>query len=222
MRLFLVQLDLFLKLACLSIHPHARKPVCLRLCQDILERAFSVARQGGQHLKALSGRQRGHPFHDLLRGLGVHLATAARAMRRADTSKEHPQIVIDLGHSRHSRARVLAHGLLFNGDRRAQPPDKVHLGFFHLADELPGVGGERFDVATLSLRVQCVKGQRRLAAARHAGDHHQLEARQLNVDIPQVILFGAPDDNPVLVHTRDTPLRSSDTRNRRPKVNRLR
>jgi hypothetical protein len=78
----------------------------------------------------------------------------------------------------------------------------VHFWFFHLADELAGVGREGLDVAPLALRVQRVEGQRGLAAARDAGDHHQLKARQPDVDVLQVVFLGSTDQNLVIDHSR--------------------
>ena len=58
----------------------------------------------------------------------------------------------------------------------------------HLAEELPRVAGQRFNVAALTLGVDRVKRQGRFARAGQAGEHHQLVARNLDVDVFQVVL----------------------------------
>ncbi len=205
--LFLVQLDLFVHVPDLAVHPQARKAIGAGLGKDVLESAFAVAGQRGQHLKAHAGRQRRHPIHDLLRRLSVHPAATRRAVRRADAGKEHPQVIIDLCDRGHRRARVLAHRLLLDGNRRAEAADEVHFRFFHLGDELAGVGRERLDVAALALGVEGIEGQRRLATARDAGDHHQLEARKRHVNVLEVVFLGPTDENFVVVHGEPCTLR---------------
>ena len=57
--------------------------------------------------------------------------------------------------------------------------------------ELARVSGQRFDIAALAFRVQGVEGQRRLAGAGQAGNHDQLIARQIEIDILEVMRASA-------------------------------
>ena len=83
--------------------------------------------------------------------------------------------------------------LLLDGDRRREALDVIELRLLHLADELPGVGAEAFDVAPLAFGVDRVHGQRALArAARPAADGH-LVAGDLDVDALEIVLPGAAD-----------------------------
>ena len=68
---------------------------------------------------------------------------------------------------------------------------RVDVGLLHLLEELPGVGGERLDVAALALGVDGVEGERGLARAGQPGDDHQLVARDLDVDVLEVVLARA-------------------------------
>src|SRR5690606_11091475 len=95
-----------------------------------------------------------------------------------------------LGDGAHGGARVVRGRLLLDRDRRAQALDVVDVGFFHHAEELPGVRGQRLDVAALAFGVDRVERQRRLAGTGQAGDHDQLVARQLDVDVLQVVGTG--------------------------------
>ncbi len=171
------------------------------LLQQVIVGALAAAGHRSQHLEAGAGRQRGDLVDDLLGRLGVDRPAAVWAVGRADAGKEHAQVVIDLGDGAHRRAGVLADRLLLDGDGRAEAADEIDLGLFHLAEELAGVGGERLDVAALAFGVERVKGQAALAAARDAGDDHQLVARQGQVDVLEVMLLSAANDQLVLVHT---------------------
>src|SRR5262249_46329033 len=63
----------------------------------------------------------------------------------------------------------------------------------HHLQELPGVGGERLHVAALALGIDGVEGERRLARAGQPGEHHELVARDLDVDALEVVLARAAD-----------------------------
>ena len=78
-----------------------------------------------------------------------------------------------------------------------EPLDLVDVRLLHLAEELAGVGRERLDVAALALGVDGVEGQGGLAGAGQAGDDDQLVARDLDVDVLQVVLAGAANDDGV-------------------------
>src|SRR5207249_272533 len=69
----------------------------------------------------------------------------------------------------HRRARVRARRLLLDGDRGGQAADGVVEGLVHLPEELPRVRVEALDVAALTLRVEGVEGERRLARTRDPG-----------------------------------------------------
>ncbi len=69
----------------------------------------------------------------------------------------------------------------------------VEIGLLHLPEELAGVGGKGLDVAALALGIDGVEGERRLAGAGQPGDHHQLVARQGDVDVLQIVLARAAD-----------------------------
>ena len=118
---------------------------------------------------------------------------AARAVRLPDRGVEEPQVVVDLGDRPDRGARVLRGGLLLDRDRRREPLDGVDVRLLHLLEELPGVRGERLHVAALSLGEERVERQRRLARAGQPREHHQLVARQVEVDVLEIVLARAAD-----------------------------
>jgi hypothetical protein len=133
----------------------------------------------------------------LLHRLRPDLLAARRAVRHADGGEEQPQVVVDLGHRAHRRARILGHRFLLDRDRRRQAFDRVDVGLLDLRQELPGVGRERLDVAPLPLGEEGVEGERRLPRPRHAGDHHQPVPGDLEVEVLEVVLARAADDDAV-------------------------
>jgi hypothetical protein len=82
-------------------------------------------------------------------------------------------------------------GLLLDRDGRRQALDQVDVRLAHQLEELAGVGRQALDVAALALGVDRVERQRRLARARQAGDHHQLAARNVDVDALEIVLARA-------------------------------
>src|SRR5471032_200821 len=73
----------------------------------------------------------------------------------------------------------------------------IHIGFFHHRKELAGIRRQRFDVAALAFGVDRVERERGLARAGQAGNHDQTVARQLQIDIFQVVRAGAADADEV-------------------------
>ena len=140
----------------------------------------------------LEGHQ---PVDDLLQGLAGDLGAAVGAVRGADPRPEQAQVVVDLGHRADRRARVARGRLLVDRDRRREAVDRVDVRLLHQAEELARVGGERLDVAALPLGVDRVEGEARLARAGEPGDHDQRVAGQLDVDVLEVVLAGAGDDD---------------------------
>src|SRR5205823_5254328 len=77
---------------------------------------------------------------------------------------------------------------------------QVDVGLLHLLEELPGVGRERLDVPTLSLGVNRVEGQRRLARSGQAGNDDQPIPGDIDVDVLEVMDARAAYRYPVMAH----------------------
>ena len=84
-------------------------------------------------------------------------------------------------------------GPLFNGDGWRKPFDGFNIGLIHLTDKLPRIGRKRLHISPLAFGVNGVKGQGRFARARQAGEHHQLVARNRDVDVLEIVLARAAD-----------------------------
>ncbi len=132
---------------------------------------------------------------DLLERLPLDRLAAVVTVGVADPSPEQAEVIVDLRHGPHRRARVARCGLLVDRDRRREALDRVDVGLLHLAEELARVGGERLDVAALTLGVDRVEGEAGLARSREPGDDDQRVARDRQIDPLQVVRARSGDDD---------------------------
>ena len=109
------------------------------------------------------------------------------AKRCASAGEQKPQVVVNFRHRTDGGAWVVAGGLLFDGNGRAQALDHVHIGLVHQLQKLPCVGGQALHITALSFGIERVKRQTGLARATQSGDHHQLVAWNINVHVLQIV-----------------------------------
>ena len=95
----------------------------------------------------------------------------------ADAGVEEFQKLVYFGAGAHGGAWVVRVHLLFDGDGGREAGDAFHVGLVEAAHELPRVGTQALHIAALSLGVERVEGQRRLARPRQARDDHQFVFR---------------------------------------------
>ena len=157
------EVELVAEVVDLAVDPGPRVALAGQLLQETLVLALAAPHDRREHLEAGAVGQLEHAVDDLLRGLAGDDPAALRAVRDADAGVHQPQVVVDLGDGADRRPRVARRGLLVDRDRRRQTLDEVDVGLVHLPEELAGVRGQRFDVATLTLGVDRVERQRRLA-----------------------------------------------------------
>ena len=69
----------------------------------------------------------------------------------------------------------------------------IDVGLLHHLEELARIGAQGLDVTPLPLGIDGVEGEARLARARQAGDHRQRLARDIDVDILEIVLARAAD-----------------------------
>ena len=136
-----------------------------------------------------------HGLGDLLHRLTLDRPAAAVAVRAADAGEQQPEVVVYLRHGADGRPRVVGHPLLVDGDRRGEPFDVLDVGLVHAAEELAGIGRQRFDVPPLAFGVDGVEGERRLARPGRARDDDELVSRDRDVDVLEVVFACAFDDD---------------------------
>ena len=137
------------------------------------------------------------------RGVGVdafgvvaaHGLAAVPAVQSGGAREQQLQVIVELGHRADGGARGAHRIRLVDGDGRRNAVDAVHRGLVHAIEELARVRREGLDVAPLALGVQRVEHQRGLARARHARHHHEFLQRNLEVEVLQIVLTRAANDD---------------------------
>ncbi len=170
---------------------HTLEALALQLRQFLAIFALATAHHRCQQQQARAFGQGQDLVHHLRDGLAFDGKTGRRRMRHADAGEQQTQIIVDLGDRAHRRARILRGGLLLDGNGRGQALDQIDIGLAHQFQELAGVGRQRFDIAALAFGIDGVEGQGRFARSRQAGDHHQLVARNVDIDILEIMLARA-------------------------------
>ena len=171
----------------LATHTKAHIALGLQVGKHVGVFAFAVTCQRRQQHELGVFGQGHHRVHHLRHALRLQRQVVVGAVRGAGTGKQQAQVVVNFGHRAYGGAGVVAGGFLLNADGGRQALDQVDIGLVQTAQELTGVGRQTFHVAALALGVQGVKRQARLARARQAGDHHQLVARNVEVDVFEVV-----------------------------------
>ena len=176
-----------------TVDPEPHIPLRLQLGEQLDELAFALTRHRRQHHQSRVFGQRHHRIHHLAYGLGLQWQVVVRAIRRTGTREQQAQVVVDLGHRAHGRTRIVAGGLLLDRNGRAQTLDHVHIGLVHELQKLPRIGGQAFHVPALAFGVQGIERQAGFARPAQTRDNHQLVARNVQVDILEVVCTRAAD-----------------------------
>ena len=162
-------------------------------------------------------RRQGEDFiHDVARGLRDDGHAGFRAMRPANVRVERSQVVVDFGRGRDDGARVAPGTALLDGNRRRQAFDVIHFRPLHLIEKLPGIGGKRFDIPSLALGVNRVKGEGRLPRTAQTGDDDQLITRDFEREIFEIVLTRAADADEFFAHGLRIPRSNQPTKLPKP------
>ena len=184
----------------LGVDPRADEPLPDHLRKELLVLALSTLDERSEQEKSSALFETHELIDHLFHGLRSDGDLAIRTERDPDGGPEKSEIVVNLGHRADGRPGVARCGFLLDGDGRRQPFDGVDIGFFHLIQKLPRIGRQRLDIPPLALGEKGVERQRRLARAGNPGDHHQPVPRDGHVDVREVVLTGAADDDVVPHH----------------------
>ena len=189
----LVEDDLLVERADLTVHPHPHEAGAPGIVQDLAMLALAAADHRRQQYHPAALGEAHHGVDDLVQRLLLDGSAADVAVRVADAGIQQAQVVVDLRYRAHGGARVAVHGLLLDRDGRRQALDVVHVGLVQTAQKLARIGGEGLDVAALPLGEDGVEGERGLARAAETGDDDEAIARQLQVDRLEIVLAGPLD-----------------------------
>ena len=191
----LLQRDILRQLVEVPVHAGADVAAAAGVLQHLGVFTLAAPHHRRHHLDAGTLRQGHDLVDDLVHRLLADLPAALGAVGHAHPRPQQAEVVVDLRHRAHGGAGVLAGGLLVDGDGGGQAVDIVHVGLVHLAQEHAGVGAEALHIPALAFGVDGVEGQRAFPAAAEARQHHQLVPGDGDVNIFQVVLAGALDEN---------------------------
>ncbi|MPM95089.1 hypothetical protein SDC9_142240 [bioreactor metagenome] len=118
MLVVLFQLNFFIQLVQVSIHPYTRKPAARRGLKLFYMGTFAAAHYRGEYLKTRALWQFQNVIHHLVYRLLADLPATNGAMRDTDTSIQQTQVVVNFRHGAHGRTRVARSGFLVNRNRR--------------------------------------------------------------------------------------------------------
>src|SRR4029453_2195085 len=85
--------------------PPAPVAPALEIVEELAVLALAPPDHRGQHEQAAPAREREHPIHHLLHGLGGDDLAALRTVRNPHAREQHPQIVANLGDGAHCPPR---------------------------------------------------------------------------------------------------------------------
>ena len=193
MYLIAIHLHVRLHLLHLSVNAGIEIALAAQALEEFTVMALTAFDYGGEDEYLPAGIVVHNHLYDLLLGVFHHRLARHVAISLAGTGKEQSQVVIDLRRRAYGRTRVLVGGLLFYADDRRQARNAVHIGAFQSSQEVADVGREGLDIAALSLGIDGVEGQGRLSRAAEAGDDGQRVARNLYVDVLEIVYAGSED-----------------------------
>ena len=139
MLVVLFELDLLGEFIEMSVNDHAHVSAALRLLEYLHMLTLTASDHGCEQLELRSGLELHDLIHHLVNGLSLDLPAAVRAVRDAYPRVKKSEIIVDLGHGAHCRARVPVRRLLVNGNGGRKSFYRLHIGLFHHAEELPRV-----------------------------------------------------------------------------------
>ncbi len=161
MILSLIERSRFREINDLAVNACA-KALLVNLIKEIFKLALATSHDGRHDGNALSNAELQDSLDDLLCGLASNRAAAIRAVRGADRGVEQAEVVVDLSDGADGGTGTAAGGFLFDRDCRRKTFDGIHVRSLDLIQELACIRGKGLDVATLSLGIDCVEGERTL------------------------------------------------------------
>lgn len=130
---------------------------------------------------------------DFGRGFTANGLGALAAAELGQVGPEDFEVIADFGEGTDGGTGGADLVTLFEGDGRGDAGDGIDAGFIHPIEELTGVGGERFDVASLAFGVEGIEGEGRFTGAAEAGDHDEVVGGEVEVEALEVVLAGAAE-----------------------------
>ncbi len=189
------------KAAYFAIDAGAGETLAAQVGKQLREFAFPVAHHRRHHQRAHAVMLGDNLVGDLVGRLLLDDTTAFRTMRRSHAGEQKAQVIVDFRRRSHRGTGVAARRFLVDRDRRRQAVDAIEVGLVHLTQELAGVAGKAFDIAALAFGKNRVESERALSRTRKARNDDKLVAGYRHIDVLEVMLARAFDDNGILSHS---------------------
>lgn len=162
----------------LSIDASAAEALFAEVFEEIAMFPFLTADERGEGNVVTVGVELLELGDDLIAGLGFDRDVAVWAEAGSDAGEEDPQEILDFGDGADGAAGVIAGRFLADGDRGGETGEEIDIRFGELSDELASVGGEAFEIPSLSFGVERIEGHGAFAAAADAGKTDEFTARE--------------------------------------------
>ena len=176
-----------------SVEVESEVALLLEEGEEVGEVDFFGDRDGEEDEDLFPGKVGEAPIGDGVGRVGTDAFAAVWVDGVGVTGVEEFEVVVDLGDRADGRASGADVIFLLDGDGGRDAIDAVDRGFVHAVEELPDVGGECFDVASLSLGVESLEGEGGFAGAGGAGDDGEFPEGDVQRDVLEVVLSGADD-----------------------------
>ena len=151
--------------------------------------------QAKEHVKAAAGLECEHSGGDVVDGVATDFGAATGAESAAGAGVQQPQIIVNFGGGCHRGPRIARGVFLLDGNGRGDAGDFIDVRLFDALQELPRVGGERFDVSPLAFGVDGVESQAGFAGAGDAGDHGDGVVGNVEADVFEIVYTRARNDD---------------------------
>ena len=143
-----------------AVHTDVQVTLLPYLFEQFLIVSLAIAHQRSKQVDAFAFVFLQNEIQNLFLRIFHHLLAAEIRISLTRPGIEQTKEIVDFGCGAYGRARVLVRCLLFDGDDGAQSRYLVHIRALQIAQEVAGIGRERFDVAPLSLGKDGVESQR--------------------------------------------------------------
>ena len=193
MVLVTIHLHATLQFEDLIIHSNLKIAFATHLLKELTIMSLTIADKRSENDDTLSDIVAENHLRNLILGVFHHLLARHIAICRTCTGKEQTEIVIDLSSSADGRARITVCRLLLDTDHRRQSCNLIHVRTLHSSKEITGVCRESLDIASLSLRKDCIEGKGRLTRTRKTGNNAQRITRNLYINILEIVHSGTID-----------------------------
>ena len=178
-----IQGDLFRQFIQIAIYPHSYISASLCPLQQLCMCALAASHHWGKKLNLCPLGLSHHLIHHLVYRLFHNLPATLWTVGYAHSGIQQAEIIINFRNCPYGWTGVMVGGLLVYRDSRRQPFNALHIGFLHLPQELPRIGGQWLHISALSFCVNRIKGQWRLARSTQSGQHNQFIPWNVQINI---------------------------------------